>query len=103
MKLRLPIVVTILFALGYALPGAVAQTEGKGDPSADTKTTASNDTPAPAPPTVQPADPDKVKHDGGRTDVDAVGNRNVGCARGLGNWYSVEKQIAMGKSYAMQV
>jgi predicted Zn-dependent protease len=49
------------------------------------------------------ADPSKVKHDGGKDDVDAIGNRNVGCGRGLGNWYSVEKQVAMGKSYAQQV
>ena len=52
---------------------------------------------------VEPADPDKVKHDGGKTDVDAVGNRNVGCKTGMGNWYGVEKQIAMGKQYAQQV
>ena len=44
-----------------------------------------------------------IKHDGGKTDVDAVGNRNVGCGRGVGNWYSVEKQVAMGRSYAQQV
>ncbi len=25
-----------------------------------------------------------------KTDVDAVGNRNVGCGRGVGNWYTVE-------------
>jgi predicted Zn-dependent protease len=45
----------------------------------------------------------QIKHDGGKTDVDAVGNRNVGCGRGVGNWYSVEKQVAMGRSFAQQV
>src|SRR5215470_6379899 len=45
----------------------------------------------------------QIKHDGGKTDVDAVGNRNVGCGRGVGNWYSVERQVAMGRSYAQQV
>jgi predicted Zn-dependent protease len=44
-----------------------------------------------------------VKHGGGIDDVDAIGNRNVGCNRGMGNWYSIEKQIAMGKSFAQQV
>jgi predicted Zn-dependent protease len=44
-----------------------------------------------------------IKHDGGKTDVDAVGNRNVGCGRGVGNWYSIEKQVAMGRGYAQQV
>jgi len=33
---------------------------------------------------VQGADPDKVKHDGGIDDVNAIGNRNVGCNRGMG-------------------
>ena len=45
----------------------------------------------------------QIKHDGGKTDVDAVGNRNVGCGRGVGNWYSVEKQVAMGRSFAQQL
>ncbi|HVN19172.1 MAG TPA: M48 family metallopeptidase [Dongiaceae bacterium] len=44
-----------------------------------------------------------IKHNGGKTDVDAVGNRNVGCGRGVGNWYSVEKQVAMGRAFAQQV
>jgi predicted Zn-dependent protease len=45
----------------------------------------------------------KVAHDGSINDVDAIGNRNVGCARGMGNWYSLEKQIALGKQISMQV
>src|SRR5438876_7980165 len=45
---------------------------------------------------------DKYKHDGKKDDVDAIGNRNIG-GRGLGNWYSVEKEIAIGKQYAQQV
>src|SRR5205807_863263 len=36
-------------------------------------------------------------------DLDAIGNRNVGCGRGLGNWYSIEGQIRMGKEYSQQV
>ena len=42
----------------------------------------------------------KVYHDRSVRDLDAIGNRNVGCGRGLGNWYSLDKQIAMGKEYA---
>src|SRR5579884_2806062 len=48
-------------------------------------------------------DDSQIKHDGGKTDVDAVGNRNVGCGRGVGNWYSVEKQVAMGRQFAQQI
>ena len=44
-----------------------------------------------------------IKHNGGKSDVDAVGNRNVGCNRGVGNWYSVEGQVARGRVYAQQI
>jgi len=74
--------------------------------SADNKSSTSTDgnsASTPQPQVVEPADPAKVKHDGGKDDVDAIGNRNVGCNRGFGNWYSVEKQIAMGKAYSQQV
>ena len=96
MKYRLLASVAALVLFASAVPYSF---------SADNKGTASSDsTQQPQqPPNVQPADPDKVKHDGGRDDVDAVGNRNVGCNKGLGNWYSVEKQIAMGKAYSQQV
>ena len=39
---------------------------------------------------------------GGKDDIDSIGNRNMG-GKGLGNWYSLEKEIAMGKSYAQEV
>src|SRR5580704_5489568 len=48
-------------------------------------------------------DDSQIKHDGGKTDVDAVGNRNIGCGRGVGNWYSVEGQVARGRVYAQQI
>jgi len=35
-------------------------------------------------------------------DVSAVGNRNIG-ARGLGNWYSTDTEIKMGRMYAQEV
>jgi predicted Zn-dependent protease len=41
-------------------------------------------------------------HNGGKNDVDAIGNRNVG-KRGLGDWYSTDTEIKMGKQYAMMV
>jgi predicted Zn-dependent protease len=94
----------MLLMLGYLVPSAFSQSPGTSptDPNA-TSTAPTDHAGASKVPQVQEADPDSVKHSGGRTDVEAVGNRNVGCNRGLGNWYSVEKQIAMGKSYAQQV
>ena len=43
----------------------------------------------------------KVK-EGGKDDIDAVGNREIG-GRGLGNWYSLETEIRMGKEYAQMI
>jgi hypothetical protein len=43
----------------------------------------------------------KVKP-GSVEDVSAVGNRDIG-GRGLGNWYSTDTEIKMGKTYADQV
>lgn len=46
---------------------------------------------------------DTFKHDGGKDDVDAIGNRKGVGGRGMGNWYSYEKEIAMGKEFAQQI
>ena len=54
------------------------------------------------PPVVQEPDASKVKHTGKQDDVDAIGNRKVG-GRGLGDWYSLETEIRIGKQYSMQV
>ncbi len=56
-------------------------------------------------------DPDKVVdpgsemikiHPGSIEDVSAVGNRNIG-GRGLGNWYSTDSEIKMGRQYADEI
>ncbi|HEX3890981.1 MAG TPA: M48 family metalloprotease [Terracidiphilus sp.] len=56
-------------------------------------------------------DPEKVVAVGGQMikvkpgsveDVSAVGNREIG-GRGLGNWYSTDSEIKMGKMYADQI
>lgn len=39
---------------------------------------------------------------GSINDVNAVGTRDIG-ARGVGNWYSTESEIKMGKSYAAMI
>ena len=57
----------------------------------------------PVPDPVRTARAGKVFHDRSIRDINAIGNRNIGCGRGFGNWYSLEKQIAMGKSLSAQV
>src|SRR5579863_7183630 len=39
---------------------------------------------------------------GSEDDVDAVGTRNIG-GRGMGNWYSINSEISMGKQYSMEI
>jgi len=108
MKLRILVVTAALLTFSYAAPWSFSQDQGSPSPSASgtpaptDKTAAQTDNTPPTPPTVSPADPDKVKHDGGKNDVDAIGNRKMG-GRGMGNWYSIEGEIRMGKQYAQQV
>jgi predicted Zn-dependent protease len=59
--------------------------------------------PSATPPSLPTQDEGQIKHDGGKSDVDAVGNRNVGCTRGVGNWYTVDRQVALGRSLAQQI
>src|SRR5579864_925291 len=118
MKFRLLLLTVALFTLGGLTLSTFAQTgipgsqptpgtvpsgdpgvSGGAPPQSGTNGSTSQGT---QPTPVQPADPDKVKHDGGKNDVDAIGNRKMG-GRGLGNWYSIESDIKMGKQYAMMV
>jgi predicted Zn-dependent protease len=71
-------------------------------PPADSSASADSQTAPQGEPPVQEPDESKVKHDGSKNDVDAIGNRKVG-GRGLGDWYSLESEIRMGKQYSMQV
>jgi predicted Zn-dependent protease len=76
-----------------------APDQDKGQPKAADVQNA----PKPAPAALPAQDDSQIKHDGGKTDVDAVGNRNVGCGRGVGNWYSVEGQVALGRKVAQEI
>jgi hypothetical protein len=83
----------------------------------DTPSTTPKDKPAPGTTPVggdTPAasvDPDKVVEPGSKKinvkpgsidDVSAVGNRDIG-GRGMGNWYSTDTEIKMGKMYSTEV
>jgi predicted Zn-dependent protease len=52
------------------------------------------------PPNMEPTKVDVKK--GSIDDVSAVGTRNIG-GRGMGNWYSTEGEIKMGKQYADEI
>jgi beta-barrel assembly-enhancing protease len=48
-------------------------------------------------------DDESFYHGTGINDLDAIGHRNVGCNRGLGNWYTLDAQVRMGQEFARQV
>src|SRR5450755_995428 len=100
MKLRWLAIAAAVAAFS-AGPWTLAQVadQDKDHPNAGDVQNAPKQAPAALPTT----DDSDLKHNGGKTDVDAVGNRNVGCGRGVGNWYTVEGQVARGRVYAQQI
>lgn len=86
MRLRLAVRLAC-FAFLFLSVGLMAQNSAPGSPQAD-------------PAEVQPV---RVYHDHSIRDIDAIGIRNVGCSRSIGNWYGIENQIAMGKEYSTKV
>jgi len=100
MKLRclaISVALTAFSAGSWTL--AQVQDQDKDQPKAGDVQNA----PAQPPANLPTQDDSQIKHDGTKTDVDAVGNRNVGCGRGVGNWYTVEGQVARGRVYAQQI
>jgi predicted Zn-dependent protease len=65
--------------------------------------TAADTPPASSSPALPPTDP-KIPgvKPGSIDDVNAVGTRDIG-GRGMGNWYSTDTEIRMGKAYATQL
>jgi len=100
MKLRW-LAISVALAAFSAAPWTLAQVQDqdKDQPKAGDVQNA----PAQPPANLPTQDDSQIKHDGTKTDVDAVGNRNVGCGRGVGNWYTVEGQVARGRVYAQQI
>ena len=98
------------------IPGAPAQTQTDSSSGASqaTQQPASQQPSAPVPatqtqpsptatqaPAPQQKEQPKVKT-GSKDDVNAIGDRGMG-GKGLGNWYSIEKEVAMGKQYAAMI
>jgi predicted Zn-dependent protease len=90
---------SLLLAASLALSGYGQNSPQSSPPAA----TPSDAAPAASTPPSPPADQTMpgVKP-GSIDDVNAVGTRDIG-GRGLGNWYSTDTEIGMGKAYAMQL
>jgi len=72
-------------------------------PSPTQNSTAPSDAAASA---ATPGDAPGATHDKGKNDIDDIGNRNVskpGSGKSVGDWYSYDAEIKMGKQYAMMV
>ena len=87
-------------------PAGTAQAGGDAPATAPTKKPAPGTTPVGGDVAAPKVDPDKVIEPGSQKinvkpgsmeDVNAVGNRDIG-GRGMGNWYSTDYEIKMGKS-----
>ncbi|HKT69349.1 MAG TPA: M48 family metallopeptidase [Terriglobales bacterium] len=109
MKVRTLLCALVLGLCVQLIPGAFGQTE-PNPPSSASQTMqqpvsqqpqasgpAAQTQTEPAPQQKQP----KVKA-GSKDDVNAIGDRGMG-GKGLGNWYSIEKEVAMGKQYAAMI
>jgi predicted Zn-dependent protease len=107
--------------VGGDAPAPAAQPASGSAQSGDKKSPIPSDKPAPgttpvggdspAPASADKIDPEKVVDPGSQMikvkpgsieDVSAVGNREIG-GRGLGNWYSTDSEIKMGKQYADEI
>jgi beta-barrel assembly-enhancing protease len=91
MALRLVVVLVFLLCAFSFLPVAAQVSNVVSTPSPKTESSVSSNGTL------------RSYHDGSIRDIGAIGTRNIGCGRGIGNWYSLEHQIAMGKEYSDQV
>jgi predicted Zn-dependent protease len=89
-----------LWAQGYPTQDSTSSSQPQSASSSPQSTpppSSTTDDAAPAKPDKNAPSPSTLKN------IDAIGNRNVGCSTGAGNWYSLEKQVAMGQQYSQQV
>jgi predicted Zn-dependent protease len=114
MKARnVPVFTAWLLTLCIAIP-SFGQSNPQSPSTSQPQSASSDQTQNPAQtPDAQPSDASdgsstnstqsapNVRH-GGKDDVDAIGNRNIG-KRGIGDWYSTDTEMKMGKQYAMMV
>ena len=92
------------WAQGYPPdPAPASGTQTQSTPQAQSAPPAQSQ-PASTQDDAPPAKPDKnAPSQQTLSAIDSIGNRNVGCNKGAGNWYSLEKQVAMGQQYSQQI
>jgi predicted Zn-dependent protease len=114
MKSRaLAIANAIVLSVCLALPAVAQDTSQSQIPSTQAPAAAPDQTQpspnqnsTPAAGAATPGDAPGATHDKGKNDIDDIGNRNIGKAgsgKGVGDWYSYDTEIKMGKQFAMMV
>jgi predicted Zn-dependent protease len=107
----LAVVIALLLSAVLAIP-ATAQDNTQSQPATQSSDNSSDqsqlgsgpspgDTTAATAPT---ATAPKETHNRDKNDIDDIGNRKVGnTGKSLGNWYSIDTDVKVGKQYAMMV
>jgi beta-barrel assembly-enhancing protease len=97
----------VLFTCVAAWAQGYPTQDSTNPPQAQSTTPPATAAPAPSAPDDAAPPPSKPDKNAPSTEtlsaIDSIGNRNVGCGRGAGNWYSLDKQVAMGQQYSQQI
>lgn len=103
-------VVAAAIAILLTVPAWGQDTSQSPSPSQSTTVNASDQASGPPSPvdstanTAPTASAPKETHNKNKDDIDDIGDRHVGgTGKSLGNWYSIDTDVKMGKQYAMMV
>jgi beta-barrel assembly-enhancing protease len=107
----LAVVIAVLLSASLSVPALAqdnTQSQSSTQPSA-TSTDSSQLSSGPSPvddasATAATANAPKETHNKDKNDIDDIGNRKVGnTGKSMGNWYSIDTDVKVGKQYAMMV
>jgi predicted Zn-dependent protease len=105
------VVIAVLLSVGLSMTASAqdnTQSQTPAQPSVKSEQSqAANDASIPvdaADATAATAGAPKATHDKGKNDIDNIGNRKVGgTGKSLGNWYSIDTDVKLGKQTAMMI
>jgi beta-barrel assembly-enhancing protease len=101
------LVIAVLLSAGLSLSAVAqdnAQSQSSAQPSAPAAGTATGSPVDSAAATDPTASAPKETHNKDKNDIDDIGDRKVGSTgKSLGNWYSIDTDVKVGKQYAMLV
>lgn len=111
----LAVVIAVLLSSNCALPALAQNTsqppspaqtsDSSSDQSQTTAAAATTSSPVDTPEATAPtATAPKETHNKDKNDIDDIGDRKVGnTGKSLGDWYSIDTDVKLGKQYAMMV